>query len=202
MKETTNHRFSLESWKAPIFLDPDRLRDALYECHLEGRIIKSFRLEDEGEFASDFMAGYLQGEDRKSMQEVPAFLNLTGPCVIEFEDGEQLELFMQSQSVVRLSMNELGKGRTSASFFDPNRLFRQCIGCAVEFVDVQVTDDFPDLAFRYREQLKQQQEYIDSVLICLDSGDALTMYSWGDTGEIDLLDSGGEIVMKQLDDIL
>lgn len=202
MKETKGHTFHLESWKAPLFLDPDRLRDAIYECHLENRVIKSFRLEDEGKFASDFMAGYLQGENRKSMQEVPSFLSLTGPCIIEFEDGDQLELFMQSQSVVRLSMNLLGRGRTSAASFDPNRLFRQCIGCRVEFVDVQVTDDFPDLAFRYRDRLAEQKEYIDSVLICLDSGDALTMYSWGDTGEIDLLDPGGEIVMKQLDDII
>jgi hypothetical protein len=40
------------------------------------------------------------------------------------------------------------------------------------------------------------------VLFCLDSGDALELYSWGNEGEVDLLDESGNIIMIGMNDFL
>ncbi len=195
-------QFEISEWDAPIYFEPEKLRQCLYELKLEYRTIKSFRLVDNGSYMSDFMSSYLQSENAHDAKEIPAFLSLNSPCIIEFEDGDRVELFMQNQSVVRVGMNSIPDGETAGTTFDPNKMFKECIGATIEFIDVQVTEDFPEMAFRYRDRLKDQREYIDSIILCLDSGDALSLYSWGDTGEIDLLDFSGEIVMKKLNDII
>jgi hypothetical protein len=58
------------------------------------------------------------------------------------------------------------------------------------------------MATEYVEQFQNQTEYIDSLLFCLDSGDALELYSWGKNGEVDLLDENGEITMIGMKEFL
>ena len=67
---------------------------------------------------------------------------------------------------------------------------------------MQVTEDFPEVAKDYVDQLRKQKEYIDSVLFCLDTGDALELYSWGQQGEVDLLNENGEITMIKMNEFL
>ena len=83
-----------------------------------------------------------------------------------------------------------------------DRLFTRTIGSSIVFIEVQVTEDFPEIATDYEEQFKKQTEFIDSVLFCLDSGDALELYSWGRNGEVDLLDESGEIIMIGMKEFL
>ncbi len=40
------------------------------------------------------------------------------------------------------------------------------------------------------------------MLFCLDSGDALELYSWGQQGEVDLLNENGEITMIGMNEFL
>ena len=83
-----------------------------------------------------------------------------------------------------------------------DRLFKRAIGTSIVFIEVQVTEDFPEVAREYEEQLRGQTEYIDSVLFCLDTGDALELYSWGQQGEVDLLNENGEITMIGMNEFL
>ena len=191
-------RFTLEEWDAPIYIGAEELRHALVHMQLENKVIHGFRL-------LDYSAVQLPEWD-KTEEEVmiPAFAALSSPLIILFTDGTRLELFMQDQSVFRLSVNRIPieaiKEEVTANSLD--RLFARTIGTSIVFIEVQVTEDFPEIATEYAEQFKKQTEYIDSVLFCLDSGDALELYSWGKNGEVDLLDENGEITMIGMNEFL
>mgnify|MGYP007056166625 CR=1 FL=1 len=191
-------RFTLEEWDAPIYIGAEELRHALVHMQLENKVIHGFRL-------LDYSAVQLPEWD-KTEEEVmiPAFAALSSPLIILFTDGTRLELFMQDQSVFRLSVNRIPieaiKEEVTANSLD--RLFARTIGTSIVFIEVQVTEDFPEIATDYTEQFKKQTEYIDSVLFCLDSGDALELYSWGKNGEVDLLDENGEITMIGMNEFL
>lgn len=191
-------RFTLEEWDAPIYIGAEELRHALVHMQLENKVIHGFRL-------LDYSAVQLPEWD-KTEEEVmiPAFAALSSPLIILFTDGTRLELFMQDQSVFRLSVNRIPieaiKEEVTANSLD--RLFARTIGTSIVFIEVQVTEDFPEIATEYAEQFKKQTEYIDSVLFCLDSGDALELYSWGKNGEVDLLDENGDITMIGMNEFL
>ncbi|MBQ8987633.1 MAG: hypothetical protein IJ100_10440 [Lachnospiraceae bacterium] len=191
-------RFTLEEWDAPIYIGAEELRHALVHMQLENKVIHGFRL-------LDYSAVQLPEWD-KTEEEVmiPAFAALSSPLIILFTDGTRLELFMQDQSVFRLSVKRIPieaiKEEVTANSLD--RLFARTIGTSIVFIEVQVTEDFPEIATEYAEQFKKQTEYIDSVLFCLDSGDALELYSWGKNGEVDLLDENGEITMIGMNEFL
>jgi hypothetical protein len=191
-------RFTLEDWDAPVYIGAEELRHALVHMQLENKVIHGFRL-------LDYSAVQLPEWDNTEEEVmIPAFAALSSPLIILFTDGTRLELYMQDQSVFRLSLNRIPleaiKEEVTANTLD--RLFARTIGRAIVFIEVQVTEDFPEIATEYAEQFQKQTEYIDSVLFCLDSGDALELYSWGKNGEVDLLDENGEITMIGMKEFL
>ena len=191
-------RFTLEDWDAPVYIGADELRHALVHMQLENKVIYGYRL-------LDYSAVQLpEWDDTEEEVLIPAFAALSSPLIILFTDGTRLELFMQDQSVFRLSVNriplEAVREEVTANTLD--RLFTRTIGSSIVFIEVQVTEDFPEIATDYEEQFKKQTEFIDSVLFCLDSGDALELYSWGRNGEVDLLDENGEIIMIGMNEFL
>jgi hypothetical protein len=191
-------RFTLEDWDAPVYIGADELRHALVHMQLENKVIYGYRL-------LDYSAVQLpEWDDTEEEVLIPAFAALSSPLIILFTDGTRLELYMQDQSVFRLSVNRIPldaiKEEVTANTLD--RLFTRTIGTSIVFIEVQVTEDFPEIATDYEEQFKKQTEFIDSVLFCLDSGDALELYSWGRNGEVDLLDESGEIIMIGMKEFL
>ena len=191
-------RFTLEDWDAPVYIGADELRHALVHMQLENKVIYGYRL-------LDYSAVQLpEWDDTEEEVLIPAFAALSSPLIILFTDGTRLELYMQDQSVFRLSVNRIPldaiKEEVTANTLD--RLFTRTIGTSIVFIEVQVTEDFPEIATDYEEQFKKQTEFIDSVLFCLDSGDALELYSWGRNGEVDLLDENGEIIMIGMKEFL
>ena len=191
-------RFTLEDWDAPVYIGADELRHALVHMQLENKVIYGYRL-------LDYSAVQLpEWDDTEEEVLIPAFAALSSPLIILFTDGTRLELYMQDQSVFRLSVNRIPldaiKEEVTANTLD--RLFTRTIGSSIVFIEVQVTEDFPEIATDYEEQFKKQTEFIDSVLFCLDSGDALELYSWGKNGEVDLLDENGEIIMIGMKEFL
>lgn len=191
-------RFTLDDWDAPVYIGADELRHALVHMQLENKVIYGYRL-------LDYSAVQLpEWDDTEEEVMIPAFAALSSPLIILFTDGTRLELFMQDQSVFRLSVNRIPldaiREEVTANTLD--RLFTRTIGSSIVFIEVQVTEDFPEIATDYEEQFKKQTEFIDSVLFCLDSGDALELYSWGRNGEVDLLDENGEIIMIGMNEFL
>ena len=188
-------RFTLEDWDAPVYIGADELRHALVHMQLENKVIYGYRL-------LDYSAVQLpEWDDTEEEVLIPAFAALSSPLIILFTDGTRLELYMQDQSVFRLSVNRIPldaiKEEVTANTLD--RLFTRTIGSSIVFIEVQVTEDFPEIATDYEEQFKKQTEFIDSVLFCLDSGE---LYSWGRNGEVDLLDESGEIIMIGMKEFL
>lgn len=179
--------FALASWDAPIYVSAEELRNALAHMRLESKVIEGFRLTD----YSDVMLP--EWDDAEEDLQVPVFARLTSPLVIDFTDGTQLEMFMQSQSVVRLSVNQIPKEAFGEERSALDKMFSRCIGTSIVFVEVQVTEDYPEMAQEFENLLRGHTEFIDSLLLCLDSGDALELYSWGDSGEMDLLEESGEM---------
>ena len=172
--------FTIADWDAPVYIGAEELRHARVHMQLENKVIQAFRLL------------------------IPVFAALSSPLIILFTDGTRLEMFMQDQSVFRLSVNRipLEAIHDEVTFSTLDRLFARVIGTSIVFTEVQVTEDYPEIAEGYTEQFIKQKEYIDSVLFCLDSGDALELYSWGKNGEVDLLDENGNIIMIGMKEFL
>lgn len=192
------NRFTLEDWDAPVYTGAEELRHALVHMQLENKVIYGYRLLD---YSSVLLPEW---DDTEEEVMIPAFAALSSPLIILFTDGTRLELFMKDQSVFRLSVNRIPIEaiKEETTFNSLDRLFARTIGTSIVFTEVQVTEDFPEIATEYAEQFKKQTEYIDSVLFCLDSGDALELYSWGRDGEVDLLDENGEITMIGMNEFL
>ena len=190
--------FTLEDWDAPVYIGAEELRHALVHMQLENKVIYGYRLLD---YSSVLLPEWDNTEEEVM---IPAFAALSSPLIILFTDGTRLELFMKDQSVFRLSLNRipLDAIKDEVTYNSLDRLFDRTIGTSIVFTEVQVTEDFPEIATEYAEQFKKQTEYIDSVLFCLDSGDALELYSWGKNGEVDLLDENGEIIMIGMNEFL
>jgi len=191
-------RFTLEDWDAPVYIGAEELRHALVHMNLENKVIHGFRLLD---YSSVLLPEW---EDSDDDVKIPAFAALSSPLIILFTDGTRLELYMQDQSVFRLSVNRipLSAIREEVTSSTLDRLFASILGTSIVFIEVQVTEDFPEMAREFADEFRKQDEYIDSVLFCLDSGEALELYSWGKQGEVDLLNENGEIVMIGMNEFL
>ncbi len=190
-------RFTLEDWDAPVYTGAEELRHALVHMQLENKVIHGFRL-------LDYSSVQLPEWENKEEVMIPVFAALSSPLIILFTDGTRLEMYMQDQSVFRLSVNSipLDAIKDEVTFNTLDRLFDRVLGTSIVFIEVQVTEDFPEVARDYVYQLRKQKEYIDSVLFCLDTGDALELYSWGQQGEVDLLYENGEITMIKMNEFL
>ena len=190
-------RFTLEDWDAPVYTGAEELRHALVHMQLENKVIHGFRL-------LDYSSVQLPEWENKEEVMIPVFAALSSPLIILFTDGTRLEMYMQDQSVFRLSVNSipLDAIKDEVTFNTLDRLFDRVLGTSIVFIEVQVTEDFPEVARDYVEQLRKQKENIDSVLFCLDTGDALELYSWGQQGEVDLLNENGEITMIKMNEFL
>ena len=190
-------RFTLEDWDAPVYTGAEELRHALVHMQLENKVIHGFRL-------LDYSSVQLPEWENKEEVMIPVFAALSSPLIILFTDGTRLEMYMQDQSVFRLSVNSipLDAIKDEVTYNTLDRLFDRFLGTSIVFIEVQVTEDFPEVARDYVDQLRKQKEYIDSVLFCLDTGDALELYSWGQQGEVDLLNENGEITMIKMNEFL
>lgn len=190
-------RFTLEDWDAPVYTGAEELRHALVHMQLENKVIHGFRL-------LDYSSVKLPEWENKEEVMIPVFAALSSPLIILFTDGTRLEMYMQDQSVFRLSVNSipLDAIKDEVTYNTLDRLFDRVLGTSIVFIEVQVTEDFPEVARDYVDQLRKQKEYIDSVLFCLDTGDALELYSWGQQGEVDLLNENGEITMIKMNEFL
>lgn len=190
--------FTIADWDAPVYIGAEELRHALSHMQLENKVIHAFRLLDYSQVQLP------EWDDPDEDVMIPAFAALSSPLIILFTDGTRLEMFMQDQSVFRLSVNRIPleaiHDETTHNTLD--RLFSRALGTSIVFTEVQVTEDYPEIAEGYTEQFVKQKEYIDSVLFCLDSGDALELYSWGRNGEVDLLDENGNITMIGMKEFL
>ena len=174
-------RFTLEDWNAPVYIGAEELRHALVHMELENKVIHGFRLLD---YSSVKLPEWDQTEEEVM---IPVFAALSSPMIVLFTDGTRLEMYMQDQSVFRLSVNSipLEAIREEVTFNTLDRLFARALGTSIVFTEVQVTEDFPEVARDY-----------------LDSGDALELYSWGQQGEVDLLNENGEITMIGMNEFL
>ena len=190
-------RFTLEDWDAPVYTGAEELRHALVHMQLENKVIHGFRL-------LDYSSVQLPEWENKEEVMIPVFAALSSPLIILFTDGTRLEMYMQDQSVFRLSVNSipLDAIKDEVTYNTLDRLFDRVLGTSIVFIEVQVTEDFPEVARDYVDQLRKQKEYIDSVLFCLDTGDALELYAWGQQGEVDLLNENGEITMIKMNEFL
>lgn len=191
-------RFTLEDWNAPVYIGAEELRHALVHMELENKVIHGFRLLD---YSSVKLPEWDQTEEEVM---IPVFAALSSPMIVLFTDGTRLEMYMQDQSVFRLSVNSipLEAIREEVTFNTLDRLFARALGTSIVFTEVQVTEDFPEVARDYTDEFRKYNEFIDSVLFCLDSGDALELYSWGQQGEVDLLNENGEITMIGMNEFL
>ena len=190
--------FTIADWDAPVYIGAEELRHALSHMQLENKAIHAFRLLDYSQVQLP------EWEDPSEDIMIPAFAALSSPLIIIFTDGTRLEMFMQDQSVFRLSLNRipLEEIRDEVTYNTLDRLFARALGTSIVFTEVQVTEDYPEIADGYADRFRNQKEFIDSVLFCLDSGDALELYSWGRNGEVDLLDESGNIIMIGMNDFL
>ena len=144
-------RFTLEDWDAPVYIGAEELRHALVHMELENKVIAGFRLLD---YSSVKLPEWDQTEEEVM---IPVFAALSSPMIVLFTDGTRLEMYMQDQSVFRLSINSipLEAIREEVTFNTLDRLFYRALGTSIVFIEVQVTEDFPEVARDYADEFKK-----------------------------------------------
>ena len=135
-------RFTLEDWDAPVYIGAEDLRHTLAYMGLEGKVISGYRLLDYSAVKVP------EWDDPQEEVMIPVFAALSSPLVILFTDGSRLEMYMEDQSVFRLSMNRIPEEalKEEVTFNSLDRLFERTIGKSIVFTEVQVTEDYPVLA--------------------------------------------------------
>ena len=151
-------RFTLEDWNAPVYIGAEELRHALVHMELENKVIHGFRLLD---YSSVKLPEWDQTEEEVM---IPVFAALSSPMIVLFTDGTRLEMYMQDQSVFRLSVNSipLEAIREEVTFNTLDRLFARALGTSIVFTEVQVTEDFPEVARDYADEFKKHKDYGES----------------------------------------
>ena len=133
--------FTIADWDAPVYIGAEELRHALSHMQLENKVIHAFRLLDYSQVQLP------EWEDPSEDIMIPAFAALSSPLIIIFTDGTRLEMFMQDQSVFRLSLNRipLEEIRDEVTYNTLDRLFARALGTSIVFTEVQVTEDYPEI---------------------------------------------------------
>jgi len=121
----------------------------------------------------------------------PRYAVVDEPIIIEFENGERLEVLFNQFSQVRLSVNTLPiniEPENNCKTFDANVLFSSLIGKRFKHFHTNMTNDNKNLDAT--TELEEQGSYINSVTLVFDDGSGLKFSGYCGFGEVINVDGG------------
>lgn len=215
--EFKDYKFSAQEWSAPTMVDPEKIKARLESLKLEGRIIKQmgliglsyFHVRDWIENHAYDVLDQLDEEERQKQSNYnnipPDILfgrnaEIDEPLLIEFEDGDILEIETPQQPEFRFSMNCIPwwiDAGTNLPNLDANILFSPCIGRTIKAIDVNtyITDKDP-IWNDYFDDEHSQRELVSDIVLRLDDGNGISIGAvMLDYCEIALIDGNKELIM-------
>ncbi|MBP5319268.1 MAG: hypothetical protein J6Y77_07700 [Paludibacteraceae bacterium] len=131
--------YDYEQWrKVNEITDPIELMNELKSFQLKGRVIKNI-----------YYLGYLYTEKQN-------FIEIDEPFMIEFEDGDHLDIEYDDFGHVRIAMNTLIVHKKHKA----NHIFPGCIGGQIRYNSVKIVNEEIDNTNR---PLPDNQLYIDTL---------------------------------------
>lgn len=219
----TDYRFSSREWTARSFMLPEPLRAQLEVFKLRGRKIKSlktiglsYNLKREMlEESAYSVLAHLGEEERQTRSEysnidpsmkVLRIVEVDEPFLIEFEDGDVLEILAPYEAEFRFSMNQVPwdiAAGTNLPNVDADVIFSECIG--KEITDYVVNAHMSDVAPITREPynpLGTLQEVITEVVLRFKDKTGLSMCGCSiDFCQVALVNQDGEILEISLEEL-
>lgn len=212
-----DNKFSFWKWSAPFIQHPAELRKYAVQLGITNKRIKSIILLSSVHSLSDLVRQAISNQlydlygEEKLIDGVEEKLdyNMTfyrsidsdDPVIIEFTDGDRLEFFYAGESTVRISKNSIPLTLINECQFDPNVLFSGCLGRSISSIEIESKKTCPLYAFHYGDFLKGQTEFIESVILRLDNGEALKFSIYLDFSSIEMGGKNGEKIMIPFDEL-
>lgn len=208
-----DYTFSVQEWSAPTVVSPEELKQRLFSLNLEGRRIRRMKMigliynltrnwieegaynhlekldEQERQYQSDY-------EHIDPSIELYRYAEIDEPFLLEFEDGDVLEIDTPQQPEFRVSMNCIPweiKAGTNNPNAEADILFASCIGEKIKSVEVKSYTTDQDPMFRgYFDENHSIRELISGLVLWLENGQGLLFEGWIDYCHVSLIDEAGD----------
>ena len=188
-------------WKADVIQEPIALMNKLKSFNIKNKKIKSIRilglaydLLDDLEEVIYKQTNSQEESDLKNFKDEYEFnriVEVDEPIIIEFEDGNRVEILFSDGGTVKIGLNSLPEDitwGTNEANVDGNVIFSNCLGKMVTGFSVEIEDEIElDWEFTGAHGLdldENQELYIGRFQILLTDGLALNFQSWIDFGHV------------------
>lgn len=195
-------KFDFFNWQVPLIQDADVLEYFLASLNLRGRVIKSIRA-----IGCCYNFGYWEIEEKvEDINNIPenfefkTYIQIDEPLVIEFVDGDKLEIDFSEASSLKMGLNTLHPDTTYGTNFnnlDVNCLFEKCLNQAVTDYRVIRNDQLITEYTGASSIPEPKCNFIEKLEIMLGGILKLTFNSFYDYGEVTLSDKDGNVLTVQ-----
>lgn len=206
--------FSASGWSAPTLVSVPEVRDTIAQFKLKGRKVINIRMiglsyghrrEWIEEYAYNVLEQYEEDERQKRSNYVNIDLHMKyhrnteidEPLLIEFEDGDVLEIDTPQQPEFRISMNCIPwwiNAGTNLPNVDANILFSPCIGQKIASVKVNTyhTDKDP-MSNDYFDDEHSRRELVSDIILRFENGVGLRIGGWIDFCHVACIDNNDTV---------
>lgn len=201
----TNYTFSAKEWSADV-ITSKKLRENIDRYELCGRKIKQIKLiglsyyltRNWIESAAYNQLEHLPEEERQVKSEYKnidpdmkfcRYSEIDEPILIEFEDGDVLEIEAPCDNKFRVSMNRIPfyiNAGTNQPNVNSDILFSPCIGQTIASVEINCYIPLGQMELFQEEN--DEKEIVDNIIIRLENGMGLLIRGVDDYCEVDCID--------------
>lgn len=193
--------YDFKKWDVKLIQEPNELLETLKNFNIKNKVIKSIKLigiafnfEDdlEEEIYNKINDEELSKiENFKDEYEFFRSIHIDEPIIIEFEDGDKLEIDYSECGSLKIGLNSLPEkleSRRRKPNVDLNVLFSNCIGEKLRGYEVTISDDFElnhDFTWSYDiEEPNNQKTFIAKLSLVLTNNVVINISSFVDFGVV------------------
>ena len=185
-------KFEFNKWDVELIQDPIRLMNKLKELNIKDKTIKNIRIlgfvDKIGNSPYD-----IENVENDKQDNYLRKLIIDDPVIIEFTDGDRLEIDYTEGSSIKIGLNSLPKNivgntfdQVDGSIFFSNCINKKIVGFSVEMEDGEHSFDFTG---SYGIELDDEQEfYIVNFRLILTECYSLLFNSHYDYGVVSALE--------------
>ena len=198
--------FDFFEWQVPLIQDADVLEYFLASLKLRGRVIKSIRV-----IGRCYNFGYFEleelVEDVTNINddfEFKAYIEIDEPLVIEFVDGDRLEIDFSEASSLKIGLNTLSPEityGTNSYNLDVNSVFSRCLNQEVADYKVVRSDELTSEYTGSSGIPEPKCNFIEKFELMLGNDLKLVFDTFFDYGDVVLRDKEDNILTVKWKDI-
>lgn len=185
-------KYHFEDWNVKVIQNPNTLLKTIKSYNIKGKKIKKLELVG---FAFNFdYLDYKKGKKESLYKDNKLFyryVEIDEPFIIEFEDGNRLEIDYSECSSIKIGLNSLPKDLKSLirePNIDPNILFSDCVGKEIIGFEVRMVDELELKQFYTGshdiKEPSSQTGYISKLCILLSDNVMIEFSSFYDYGRV------------------